>query len=99
MGSELLRFRDEIDTGHRLIVDDAPEHHGVRVTVAGETERDTLTAALNLAGLECLIAGLTKAADRHRRELCPWCDSLGLIDGPDGSEFCTHQLADVPRMR
>lgn len=93
MSYELLRLRDEVDTGHRLIVDDAPEHYGVRVTVAVSDKR-RLTAALDLAGLECLIAGLTEAADRHRRELCPWCDTLGMIDGADGPEFCTHQFVD-----
>jgi hypothetical protein len=98
MGSELLRLRDEIDTGHRLIVDDDSEHYGVRITVAA-SDKHRMTAALDLAGLECLIAGLTKVADRHRRELCPWCDTLGMIDGSDGPEFCTHETADVARTR
>jgi hypothetical protein len=98
MGTELLRFRDEVDTGHRLIVDDAPEHCGVRVTVA-VSDKHRLTAALDLAGLECLIAGLTKVADRYRRELCPWCDTLGMIDGLGGPEFCCHEITDVACMR
>lgn len=94
MTTELLRLRDEVDTGHRLILDDNPEHCGVRITVAA-SDQHRLTAVLDLSRLECLIAGLTKVADRHRRELCPWCDTLGMIDGPDGPEFCTHRIADV----
>lgn len=94
MTAELLRLRDEVDTGHRLVVDDAPEHYGVRVTVA-VSDKHQLSATLDLSRLECLIAELTNVADRRRRELCPWCDTLGMIAGPDGLEFCTHDLADV----
>jgi len=97
MGTELLRLCDEVDTGHRLIVEDDPEHSGVRVTVA-VSDKHRLSATLDLGRLECLIAELTKAADRHRRELCAWCDSLGMIDGLDGPEFCTHRVADAARM-
>ena len=90
MTAELLRLRD-CATGHRLIVKDAAEHYGVRLSVAaGDTI--SLGATLDLFDLEVLISELTKAADRHRRELCPWCDSLGMIDGLDGPEFCTHEI-------
>jgi hypothetical protein len=94
---ELLRLRDEVDTGHRLVVDDAPEHHGVRITVA-VSDKHRLTAALDLSRLECLITELTKVADRHRRELCVLCDTLGLVDGPGGAEFCDHHAIDVAHM-
>jgi hypothetical protein len=94
MTAELLRLRDEVDTSHRLVVDDAPEHYGVRITVAVSDEH-RLSTTLDLSRLECLIAELTKVADRRRRDLCPWCDTLGMIDGPDGPEPCNHEPTDV----
>jgi hypothetical protein len=95
MTTELLRLRDRRG-GHRLIVKDAAQDGIVRLSVAaGDTV--SMGATLNMADLECLIAELTKVADRRRRELCVLCDSLGLVDGPDGLELCEHRMADVAR--
>lgn len=88
MTAELLRLRDR-HGGHRLIVKDANEDGVVRLQVAAG-DAVSMGATLSLADLEVLIEALTKVADRHRRDLCAWCDTLGTVDGPNGPEICRH---------
>jgi hypothetical protein len=42
------------------------------------------------ASPNCSPHTLTRLVDRGRIEECPWCDTLGLVDGDDGPEFCGH---------
>jgi len=34
-------------------------------------------------------------AEREAIAACPWCDTLGMVDGDGGPEFCDHDRADV----
>ena len=53
-----------------------------------EQGRDRRPSAQVLAALaDALLHGF---ASRGRVEECPWCDTLGLVDGDGGFEFCTH---------
>jgi hypothetical protein len=35
---------------------------------------------------------LTTIAERTKRELCPSCDILDVVDGDGGPEFCDHEM-------
>ena len=55
----------------------------MRLTIG--TSRDYLTTHLDLADVETLIMVFTISAEHIRRDPCPWCDGLHLIDGEDGA--------------
>ena len=90
---EHLRLRDEWTTGHRVVVRDRDDGlPGVTLAVV-ETCFDYLAADLDPEDISSLIGALTRLLDRHLVADCPWCDSLGLVDGDDGIEFCQHPVA------
>jgi hypothetical protein len=89
-----LYFRDEDETWHRLMVKRDDDLLGAAVTII-ENSREYLTIHLDLYELEVLARTLTTIAERTQRELCPWCDTLGMVDGDDGPEFCDHDMADA----
>ncbi len=86
--------RDDENTGRRLVVELDEDLFGAAVTVF-ETDREYLTIHLDLYELEVLASTLTRIAERTKRELCPWCDTLGMVDGYGGPEFCDHDMVDA----
>ena len=60
-----------------------------------ETSVDYLAADLDPEDISSLIGALTRLLDRDLVADCPWCDTLGLVDGDDGLEFCDHHVLDV----
>ncbi|ANE80996.1 hypothetical protein A7U43_18390 [Mycobacterium adipatum] len=86
-GRETLRLRDDLVFGTRAIVhiDDL----GAILTIA-DTPENALCVHLDVSDIEQLILVLTEAADRIRYKLCPWCDSVGVVEGASGPESCTH---------
>jgi hypothetical protein len=60
-----------------------------------ETDREYLVVHLDLYEVDALARMLATVAAGGLRQACPWCDSLGLVDGDDGPEFCEHHLVDT----
>ncbi|OBK20223.1 hypothetical protein [Mycobacterium sp. 1245852.3] len=86
--------RDEAETGRRLMVAVDEDLLGAAVSII-ETGWEYLTVHLELYELEVLATKLTQVAARVKRELCPGCDSLGMVDGDRGPEFCDHAMVDA----
>lgn len=88
---EHIRLRDEWGgSGNRIVVRDRDDGQpGVAVVVAAG-DHVYLVGDPPPCGVEILISTLTRLLKRNRIATCPWCDTLGLVDGDGGLDFCTH---------
>lgn len=86
--------RDELETGRRTMLEADEDGLGAWLTII-DTARAYRRVHLDLFDVEALADKLAGIAERGWRDVCPWCDSRGLVDGPDGPESCDHHLVDA----